>query len=389
MLKRLKRSLRATYDNLNLPAAAKAEMRKDKEGLPDGDPGNNSAVNAGIAWMKTAQDRSRSRDGGIARYYSLIDGWSASYPETTGYIIPTLLKHAAKSEDKDLFDRVLKMLDWLVAIQLPEGGFQGGLADSTPVVPVTFNTGSVLMGLSAGAAAFGGNYLEAMTRAAQWLRKTQDEDGCWRRYPSPFARPGERVQDVHVAWGLLEAERVTPGQGYGDAALKNVRWALSHQLDNGWFRKCGVESGKPVTSHVLGFVLRGVLEAYRYSQQDELLAAARKGADGLLRVLHPDDGFMPGLIHEDWKSAANWNCLVGSAQIACCCFLLSEYTADKRYRRAAQALNRNIRRSLKIGAAEELSGALKGSFPVNGGYAPFRFISPKFLIDAIDLEQEA
>src|SRR5260370_36161668 len=29
-------------------------------------------------------------DGGIAAYYSLLTGYSESYPEATGYIIPTL-----------------------------------------------------------------------------------------------------------------------------------------------------------------------------------------------------------------------------------------------------------------------------------------------------------
>ncbi len=388
MLSKLKKSLRSAHSYLILPAAAKAEIRKDKEGLPDRDPGNDQVVAASISWLKTAQDCSISRDGGLARHYSMIDGWSSSYPEMTGYIIPTLLKHANGTQDAGLIARVRKMLDWLLSIQMSDGGFQGGLIDAQPKVPVTFNTGSVIMGLAAGAAAFGGKYLEAMTRAARWLLQTQDDDGCWRRHPSPFAGPGERVQDVHVAWGLLEAERVTPNRGYADAALKNVRWALSHQLPNGWFLKCGTNDRHPVVSHTLGYVLRGVLEAYSYSKEEDLLEAARKTADGLLSVLHLEDGFMPGRIHEGWKPAANWNCLVGSAQIACCWFLLSEYTADKRYRRAAQAVIRNIRRSLKIGAAEEMSGAIKGSFPVNGGFAPFRFISPKFLIDAIDLEQE-
>ncbi|RJQ76358.1 MAG: hypothetical protein C4519_14690 [Desulfobacteraceae bacterium] len=387
MLARLKQSLRSTYRNFKLPPAAKAEMRSDTSGLPAGDPGNERVVAAAMAWMKTAQDSSRSNDGGIARFYSMINGWSSSYPETTGYIIPTILKHASGKKDLELRGRGLKMLDWLVDIQLPEGGFQGGLIDARPKVPVTFNTGSVLLGLAAGAIEFGHAYLAAMTRAAQWLQATQDEDGCWRKYPSPFAKSGEKVQDVHVAWGLLEAERVTPNRGYADAALKNVRWAISHQASNGWFSKIGVTAQQPVVSHALGFVLRGLIEAYGHCGEKEILAAGRRTADGLLQALRAD-GFLPGLMHGDWRAAADWNCLVGSAQIACCWLMLYKYTADEKYRRAALAVNRYIRRSVKIEAAEELTGAIKGSFPVHGGYMPFTFLSPKFLIDAIDLERE-
>ena len=72
------------------------------------------------------------------------------------------------------------MLDWLVKIQLGNGGFQGGLIDSEPVVPVTFNTGQILLGLAAGVREFSDQYRLAMCRAADWLVRTQDSDGCWR-----------------------------------------------------------------------------------------------------------------------------------------------------------------------------------------------------------------
>ena len=34
--------------------------------------------------LERAQDYSSSEDGGVARHYGLLNGWSASYPETTG-----------------------------------------------------------------------------------------------------------------------------------------------------------------------------------------------------------------------------------------------------------------------------------------------------------------
>ena len=98
------------------------------------------------------------------------------------------------------------MADWLVSIQLPEGAFQGGRIDSRPVVPVTFNTGQVLLGLAAAHGHFGG-YAEPLQRAADWLVRTQDSDGCWRLFPSPFALSGEKVYETHVAWALLEADK--------------------------------------------------------------------------------------------------------------------------------------------------------------------------------------
>ncbi len=128
---------------------------------------------------RAAQDCSASKDGGVARDYSLLRGWATSYPETTGYIVPTLLEYARRKHDDAVRERARRMLDWLVSIQLPAGGFQGGRIDSVPVVPVTFNTGQILIGLAAGQSSFG-TYEEPLIRAADWLVATQDEDGCWR-----------------------------------------------------------------------------------------------------------------------------------------------------------------------------------------------------------------
>src|SRR5262249_20614642 len=46
-------------------------------------------VRGAAAWLAAAQDS--QPDGGIAGRYHLARGWTSSYPETTGYAIPTLL----------------------------------------------------------------------------------------------------------------------------------------------------------------------------------------------------------------------------------------------------------------------------------------------------------
>ena len=180
MFRGIVRPARAVAHHLRLTETAKAEQRHDSLGLSAVDPGIERAIDAGVGWLSRAQDLSASADGGVARHYSLLTGWAPSYPETTGYIIPTLLAHAGLRGDEDARRRAKKMLDWLVSIQFPDGGFQGGSISSKRVVPVTFNTGQILLGLTSGVQEFG-EYREAMRRAADWLVKTQDPDGCWRK----------------------------------------------------------------------------------------------------------------------------------------------------------------------------------------------------------------
>ena len=371
------------YDLLNLPPAARIEHLKDNQGISDVDPGPGKAIDEAVEWICSAQDFSLQDDGGVARHYSLLTGWSSSYPETTGYIIPTLLDQAYRTNNDLLRQRARRMLDWLVDIQMPTGAFKGGMVDQHPSAPVVFNTGQILLGLARGVVEFGEAYRMPLIKAADWLVQVQDADGCWRKFSSPFAAAGEKTYDTHVAWGLLAAAHVDKKKAYSHAALNNVRWALSWQKDNGWLDKCCILDVENPLTHTLGYALRGVLEAYRFSQDDTLLDGAVRTADGLLSALQPD-GFLPGRFDPNWQATVPWVCLTGSVQIALCWFMLYEITGDEKYRTAARDVNRYVRRTLNLNGSSATRGGIKGSFPVSGGYCPYEYINwaCKFFIDA-------
>lgn len=388
MLHKVRRLAGEFLDKQRLPRSAKEEARRDRRlGLSTDDRGAERIIDVCIGWLGDAQDHSASRDGGCARDFSLINGWASSYPETTGYIVPTLLDHADLCDDPRARDRARRMLDWLASIQLPDGGFQGGKIDSEPVVPVTFNTGQILLGLASGVAAFGA-YREAMRRAADWLVATQDPDGCWRKHHSPFAGPGDKTYDTHVAWGLLEAARQDPGRGYDDAALANIHWALGQQREGGWVDNCCLTDRSAPLTHTLGYFLRGVVEGYRYTKDTELLAAARRTADGLQRALGPD-GFLPGRLRADWSGAVSWACLTGSVQVAHSWLLLYEATGEARYREAGLAANRYVRRTIRTDGPLGIRGGVKGSFPVDGDYGQYEYLNwaAKFCVDSNTAER--
>lgn len=387
MLRQMFEPIVRAWDKYNLPSRAKAELHIDNQGLPSHDPGAEIAIKESIAWLKRAHDQTASHDRGVARDYSLLTGWATSYPETTGYIIPTMISYSKWANDADCRLRAKQMLDWCVEIQLDGGGFQGGRIDATPVVPVTFNTGQILLGLAAGVAEFGDIYRPAMRSAADWLKDSLDSDGCWRKHPTPFAEPGEKAYETHVAWGLLEAARQDADRGYAEAGLKNVDWALSKQHENGWFEDCCLnEPIRPLT-HTIGYVLRGVVEAHIFSGDEVYLNAARRTADALVKIVD-SEGYLPGRIYADWKPAVDWVCLTGSVQIAHCLLLLYQASGDHLYRDAAFALNRYVRRTIKLDGAEEIRGGVKGAFPVDGDYGSYELLnwSAKFFVDSNMLE---
>jgi len=388
LFRSLKRRVADVLANARLPRRARDERDRDlREGLY-GDAGPAAAMEAAVDWLAIAQDRSRTTDSGVARHFSLIDGWGSSYPETTGYIIPTRLESATVLGRPDLGERARRMLDWLVGIQLPSGGFQGGMIDQTPVVPVTFNTGQILLGLAAGVREFGESYRPAMVKAADWLVATMDPDGAWRSHPTPFAKPGEKTYETHVAWGLVEAWRVTPQSAYLEAARRNGLWALQYQASNGWFDRCCLSDPTRPLTHTLGYVLRGLIEIGQAASDQTLLDAADRTARGLLSA-RGENGHLPGRVRPDWSAAVPWTCLTGSVQIAACWILLDRVVPNPEYRAAARQLIRYVRRTVALDGPPETRGAVKGSFPVDGEYGRYQYLSwaAKFLIDACLLEQ--
>ena len=380
--------IRARIEYSGFPADAKAEIKRDRRGLLFDDPGPEAVCKAGIDWLGVAQDSSPNGDGGVARHYGLVDGWGNSYPETTGYIVPTLLDWHSSTGSEDALRRAETMLRWFVGIQFEDGGFQGGMIGAQPLVPVTFNTGQILIGLAAGVRALGDEYRDAMHKAADWLVTTQDADGAWRSHPTPFAHPGEKAYETHVSWGLFEAARADESRGYGEAGARNVDWALSKQRDNGWFADCCLDKPDTPLTHTLGYVVRGVLECWRYTGERRYLDAAVRTLGAIARLVD-DDGRLPGRFDANWNPAVSWVCVTGSSQLAECMLIAGTELDSADLIGAGRRLNRFVRRTIRVDGPEALRGAVKGAYPVDGAYGRMQYLNwaVKFTIDSNEREQ--
>src|ERR1700730_10175750 len=96
-----------------ISVSARAESHREQRPETWQDKPPDCVLNEGVAWIGRAQHHSLSADGGVPRHYCLVTGWGTSYPETTGYIIPTIIREAHCSGDVSLLERARKMLDWL------------------------------------------------------------------------------------------------------------------------------------------------------------------------------------------------------------------------------------------------------------------------------------
>ena len=349
-----------------------------------------------IAWICRAHDA--TNDGGVARSYAMVynpffkrKGWIASYPETTGYIIPTVFDYANEAGREDLFDRAVRMADWECDVQMPSGAVQGGTVDEPPT-PAVFNTGQVIFGwVRAYQETHNERYLNAAVRAGDFLLGVQDDDGAWRKSLSRYASSAmaSYTYNTRTAWALVVLGQVTGNSAYEQAASRNIDFALTEQTASGWFRNnCLYDPVRPLL-HTIAYSIRGILETGAGIDNRPYIAAARRAADALLARQQPD-GSLSARFDEQWTPAVRFSCLTGNAQSAIIWARLYQISGDRKYLTGVKKANDFLRRVQWLGTGNPgLDGGISGSHPLHGRYGQFEVLNwaVKFFADALMLER--
>jgi uncharacterized protein YyaL (SSP411 family) len=333
----------------------------------------------------------------LSRGYSLVynsyfrgQGWQPSYPETTGYIIPTLLHASQHLESPQLADRALRAARWEIEVQLESGAVQGGVIGEERS-PAVFNTGQVMFGwLAAFESSGASQFADATIRAGRYLVSVQDRDGHWRKGNSQFARGDATLYNARVAWALAEAGAVLRQPEFTEAARRNLRAVVKLQYENGWFPHCCLTDSRQPLLHTIAYTVRGLLEGGRVLNDPEMLAAARLAARQLMAAVR-DDGWMPGRYRQDWSGAVSWSCLTGEAQMANNWLRLHQITGDATWLepvpRVLQFLKRTQNRTSRDAG---LRGGIKGSAPMSGDYGRNEILNwaTKYFADALMRDEE-
>src|SRR6266567_696196 len=329
----LARRLRAMRAHPLLNPTALAEGWREWLRSHPADPTHEPHLVAAIEWLLRAQDA--TPDGGLSRGYSLVRhshygrGWQPCYPETTGYIIPTLYAAALRLGRPELAVRAERAARWEIEIQLPTGAVRGG-AIGEPASPAVFNTGQVLLGwLAAFEETAHDGFADAARRAARYLVATLDPDGHWRSDTSRFARADSTIYNTRTAWALAEAGARLDERRFTAAAVRSLHAAADLQTENGW---------------------------------------------------------LPGRYYSDWSPAVRWSCLTGQAQMANNWMRLAEITGDATWLEPVPAVLRFLKRTQNRRSGElGLRGGIKGSWPVGGAYGAYEVLSwaTKFFADAL------
>lgn len=346
---------------------------------------------AAAEWLFRAQDA--TPDDGVSQGYFPCDAgpaWRPSYPETTGYIITSLLAFAERYGYDEARARALRMARWEIAVQMPSGAVQGGMfRPGTPQVAAVFNTGMVLDGWASAYRATGErDVLEAGERAAQFLLADMDELGHFRSHGAFVIQHKIKTYNCLCAWALYRHGENRSDKRNQDAAVRNVEAAIEQQLPQGWLRDNCLTRPEAPLSHTIGYALQGILEVGVLARRQDFVEAVERGMQPILARMSPT-GFLHGRFYSDWEPACLSSCLTGSAQLAVVCYRLFQVTGSPSYRAAADRILNYLKPLQALDTADPaMNGALGGSFPLFGSYmsAGYPNWATKYLLDALMLQ---
>lgn len=328
---------------------------------------------------------------GAAAYYSWLriggarGRWAAPYPETTGYIIPTLIACSRALEDGRYIDIALRMADWLLALQYEDGAFPGGHHVGHPQPPSSFNTAQIAKGLLDAYRISGSRrYLESALRAISWLAEIQDEDGGWRRHS---LRPGFSPSYYsEICWAMLCLWHVTGDERIRAKAIQGLTFIKKRQKPSGVIAGWGFKDNRRAFTHTIGYTIRGLLESgvLLGGQGASIWECGLLAARSLQRV-YQAHGVLAGEYTEELRPSGSFICVTGNCQIALCWRLIYDKTGIPAFAGAADSALGQVIGCQVMASGKDNAGGLPGSQPLWGRYMRCKYPNwaVKYYIDAL------
>ena len=334
--------------------------------------GKEQCLHHAAKWLIRSQEQGST--AGCGTYY-FNSGWTSDYPETTGYIIPSLLRYAAYDKaqwSEEAVNAALKAGEWLLTVQHDDGGWPGGYVEQDRP-SVVFNSGQILRGMLA-LYEFNGDprWKDASERCIHWIWQQLDEHG---RFATNDYMGAIRVYGSYVVAPILDwlPHFDKHKAAWEGLAQRHLNWVCTQQNEVGWFANCDNtqhKNDKPII-HTIAYTIDGMWNAGLALKNDDFKEAALLPA----RVL-ATDFLTRGILNG--RYTATWNGVeafipTGGAQLAIVWHSMYEVTGEAIWKEAFEKMNTLLCVIARRGArqSKDSLGALQGSFPLWGRYEPF------------------
>jgi len=328
----------------------------------------NQSLDITLKWMeKTFND-----EGASSAHFSPVLGWSKPYPETTGYIITTLLNAYEFKNDNKYKLLAINAGKWLLSIQNEDGSFPSGLhSKNSANFPSIFNTAQIIDGLVELSKFDQDNcWINSAERAAIWLSRGVNDDGTWDtgNYQNSY-NPSYYSQ---VAWPMLRVWKITNDTFIREKAKKVLIYICNKTTKNGEIVDWGFKPNDAAFTHTIAYTIRGIIEcAIILDMWDKFGAYTEKSINKFYRLSELNNGKLPGSFKLGWKGDSSYSCLTGNAQIAICLMRYEQLFPDLRLINASCKLVDYVCSQQRTKGQN--IGAVGGSSPLWGKYMFLRY----------------
>ena len=329
---------------------------------------------------------SERKDGGSSAQFVPFLGWSKAYPETTGYIIPTLIDIGNRLNNSIYLDLSVRFGEWLLLIQNADGSWNSGKHPSKNTKSSIFNTGQILLGLvSLWDQTQDDKWIQSATMGANWLTQKQLSSGLWDGgdYKSSITPS----YYSHVLWPMLEVASRINDSRLRSSAAKGIYKIVSRRQANGVISGWSFREGDYAYTHTIAYTIRGIQEASRLLDDSEIAKCIDDSLDMLLRRSELNRGALPGCFDEQWHHKKGFVCLTGSLQVAHCILIRESSRPDLReVSAAARMIDYVCSKQSRYVPFVSRHGGIAGSAPFWGPYLKCRYPNwaAKYFIDAIN-----
>ena len=337
-----------------------------------------SSVSAVLGWLERSQ--LANGNGGFAARYNMLTGqWQASYPETSGYLIPTLIGIGEIVSDQSMLRAADSAGNYLLGLQQADGSIDcrrdGPEGTGSKENNVAFDMGAILNGFcSLGTSR--PEFLSAAERLADFLCREQSAEGVW---PHNSYFPYLGTHNTLTAFSLVKAARLTGRIDFENAAKRT----LKHLIPN--FGKSGFIAHTSFTDvphkysfiHPFCYAIEGLqsLEDYGYDFRANWYPAIERLAN--LETIFP---LLPSHFNDSFQPLTKYSVLTGAAQSS----LALMRSGESALRSTGIRILHRLCLTIDTSSPDDgVRGGLQSSWPFSGRYGRFTFNnwSAKYFLD--------
>ena len=334
------------------------------------------ALQENISWIEKSFIINKNQ--GSSKYKTLLGHWSESYPETTGYLIPTLISANRILDNLDLITICHEQIGYFKSLHLSNGAFK---IEKSVNKPLVFDTAQILFGLIKYSDEFQTDEIhELINSSYQWLCDTLDSDGQFTH--SNYVKNYNPAYYARIVWPMLMAENYL-NQNHSDKTLALYNYLLSLHNANGTFSKCSFDNQDTFFTHNLIYAYRGLWESSVLLNDSHIQKRLEDDLKNICTSIISTKHFN-GEFNENWQHRRKYICCVGNAQLVCLLLNIYNLNKNRTYLEAIPSLMKPLLKAQKK-IFPFNRGAIPSSIPVWERYQRFKFTNwtQKFFADAL------